>query len=229
MKSETAERLGNWMSYKAFQELDSISEQLGELYQSKKIFPEAKNIFKAFELCKPDKVKVVILGQCPYHNTYISRRDGITTKPYSTGLCFGNDFDVPKRSPSLELIKQAVIESNGMFLDDSCESWAEQGVLCLNSALTVEENLPNSHNLLWQPFTESLLREFSKNNTGIIYILIGSVAGKYYGCLSPFTSQVLTCEHPSRALHEGRPWKSEQVFKQANAALYKISKDIIRW
>ena len=228
MNEKTKQYIGDWQHYKAFQQLDELSAELGKLYSIKKIYPAKENIFKAFHFCQPKDLQVVMMSQDPYSSTYVSRKDG-STKCHATGLCFANNFDVPARSPSLKLLYKSIVDCNYMFLDDSMQSIAEQGVLCLNSALTVEHGLSNSHQALWYEFTTDLLTEISERHTGMVYILIGSRAGSFYEAINKNTSNIFTCEHPSRALHEGREWRSEEVWKQANAALWKISKNQIKW
>ena len=229
MREETKKKLGDWMQFRAFQDLDPIGQELGQLYAVKKIYPEAKNIFRAFEYTQYKNLKMVVLGQDPYNNTFISRRDGITTLPYTTGVAFGNSPLVPAISPSLKLIKKSVVECGYILLEDDLTGWAKQGVLMLNSALTVEANLPNSHQKLWEPFMQNLLKEISDTTPGMIYILIGNRAKSFEPYLNSVTSNVLSCEHPEKALSENRDWRSEQIWKTANELLFKISKEWIRW
>ena len=229
MKEETKKKLGDWMQFKAFQELDSVSQELGQLYAVKKVYPEPRNIFRAFDYIKPENLKIVVVGQDPYNNTFISRRDGVTRLPYATGIAFGNSPLAPVISPSLKLIKKSVVDCGYILLEDDLTGWAKQGVLMLNSALTVEDGQPNSHQKLWEPFTKSLLKEISDRYTGMIYILIGSRAASFQSVLNPVSSNVLTCEHPARAIHEGREWNHGCIWKKANDLLFKIEKSWIRW
>ena len=122
----------------------------------KKYYPERENIFNAFKLCPLYKLKVVILGQDPYH-------DGS-----ATGLAFSNRSDSTTLSPSLRNIFKEVENntSNGLKLDQdpNLERWAKQGVLLLNTALTVEKGNPGSHAKLWDSFTKEVLKKIFEYN-----------------------------------------------------------------
>lgn len=118
----------------------------------------------------------------------------------STGVCFGNKKDVVKLSPSLEIIKEAVIDfeipHNLITFDPTLEEWSKQGILLLNSALTVETNKPNSHSVLWRPFMISLLKNLSAINPGLIYILWGAEAKTFSSYINK-NNIVFKMPHPA--------------------------------
>ena len=136
---------------------------------SLKIFPEKRNIFRCFKYCNPEKIKVVIIGQDPYHG------DG-----QATGLCFGVNPDC-KIPPSLRNINKEMESDMGTTIKDTTlENWAKQGVLLINTALTVMEHCPASHAKLWKPFTEYILAYVNQHTENKIFIAWGAFA---YNCL----------------------------------------------
>lgn len=186
------EYFGKWFKVIDKNELDNVLNIIGKEYRNKLICPTQNNVFKAFELCSYDDLKIVMLGQDPYPQ-----------KDIATGILFGNSFDIPvdKLSPSLEIIKEAVINfeipHNNIIFDHSLESWAKQGILMINSALTVEMNKVGSHTMLWRPFISSLLKNLSINNTGIIYVLFGKQAQTFSPYINKEFNSVLEIEHPA--------------------------------
>lgn len=150
--------------------------------------PHPDNIFKAFELCKYNNLKVVILGQDPYPQ-----------KDIATGIAFGNSTD--EISPSLNILKEACIDftipHNSIIFDNSLESWCKQGVLLLNSALTCELNKPGSHTMIWRPFIKKLLINLSYRESGIIYVLLGDNAKTFLPYINTKYNWVIMEKHPS--------------------------------
>ena len=165
------EYFGDWMSIIDRQELSRVMNILGKEYKVKKICPAQSDVFKSFRLCPLKDLKVVMLGQDPYP------RKGV-----ATGILFGNRADVQEKnlSPSLKVIKEAAINfevpKNSCIFDPTLESWAKQGILMINSALTVEMNKVGSHVMIWRPFIIALLKHLSERETGIIYVLFGRQA-----------------------------------------------------
>ena len=151
MKPVTINQLGDWyQEFPSFWEspgTNNIVKAISSEYQRYKVYPEPQNIFKAFELCQYKDIKAVILGMDPYN-------DG-----NATGLAFG--VNTPKINPSLRKIKDAIETEvyDGLLLeyDYSLEYLARQGVLLLNSALTVKDGIPGSHMHIWQGFIKSIL------------------------------------------------------------------------
>lgn len=173
--------------------------------------PHPDNIFKAFELCKYNNLKVVILGQDPYPQ-----------KDIATGIAFGNSTD--EISPSLNILKEACIDftipHNSIIFDNSLESWCKQGVLLLNSALTCELNKPGSHTMLWRPFIKKLLINLSYRESGLIYILLGDNAKTFEPYINNKYNWVLKEKHPSYYARMNKLMPST-IFKETN----KILKD----
>ena len=186
------EYFGRWMMVIDKGELESVLSKLEPEYKRKPICPAQSNVFKAFEVCPYDNLKVVMLGQDPFPQ-----------KGVATGILFGNkegtrDEDL---SPSLQIIKEAAINfeipHNCIIFDPTLESWAKQGILMINSALTVEMNKVGSHVMLWRPFIASLLKNLSENETGIIYVLFGKQAQTFKPYINKHLNTVLEENHPA--------------------------------
>lgn len=202
------EYFGRWMRVIDKRELESVLSKLGPEYKRKPICPAQSNVFKAFEVCPYDKLKVVMLGQDPYHQ-----------KGVATGILFGNkegtrDEDL---SPSLQVIKEAAINfeipHNCIIFDPTLESWAKQGILMINSALTVEMNKIGSHVMLWRPFIASILKKLSENETGIIYVLFGKQAQTFKPYINKQFNTVLEENHPAYFVRTGEAMP-HTVFEQ---------------
>ena len=184
------EYFGDWIRVINQKELNTVIDVMNRLYGSKKVCPAAENVFRAFDLCPYNELKVVFIGQDPY-----PQRD------VATGILFGNKADVPEDelSPSLEVVKEAAVNfevpHNSIIFDQTLESWARQGILMINSALTVEMNKVGSHTMLWRPFISSLLKNISETNPGLIYVLFGSQAGTFQPYIK--TGTVIKVPHPA--------------------------------
>lgn len=181
------EYFGDWVKVIDMPLLNKTVDTLNYLYSKKSIMPEYSNIFKAFTLTSLDNLKVVFIGQDPYPQ-----------KGVATGLLFGNKC-VPL-SPSLEVIKEAAINyelpHSPYIFDITLESWAKQGILMINSALTVEVNKVGSYTMLWRPFMTKLLENISYVNPGIMYVLFGSQAQTF----EPYIGKdnvILKVSHPA--------------------------------
>ena len=183
---------GDWMRVINRTELLKVLDILGLEYKSKVICPNQKDVFKAFKLCSFNDLKMIFLGYDPYPQ-----------KNVATGILFGNKEDVEedKLSTSLKVIKEAAINfevpHNCIIFDQTLESWAKQGILMLNSALTVEMNMVGSHVMLWRPFISSLLNEISSRCTGIIYVLFGKQAQTFIPYINIKNNTVIKIEHPA--------------------------------
>ena len=184
------EYFGDWIRVINQKELNTVIGTMNRIYSSKKVCPAAENVFRAFDLCPYNELKVVFVGQDPYPQ-----------KDVATGILFGNRADVPEDelSPSLKVVKEAAVNfeipHNSIIFDQTLESWARQGILMINSALTVEMNKVGSHTMLWRPFISSLLKNISETNPGLIYVLFGSQAGTFQPYIK--TGTVIKVPHPA--------------------------------
>lgn len=186
------EYFGDWIRVIDKNLLVSILKVLDKEYKVKSICPEQNKVFRAFELCPYNNLKVVAVGQDPYPQ-----------KGVATGILFGNNKEVAEEnlSPSLQVIKEAAINfeipHNCIIFDQTLESWAKQGILMINSALTVEMNKVGSHVMLWRPFIARLLENLSKSNTAIIYVLFGKQAQTFKPYINGKFNHIIEVEHPA--------------------------------
>lgn len=186
------EYFGRWMRVIDKKELLAILSKLEIEYKRKPICPMQGDVFKAFKLCPYDNLKVVMLGQDPYPQ-----------KGVATGLLFGNKKEVDEEnlSPSLQIVKEAAINleipHKSIIFDQTLESWAKQGILMINTALTVEMNRIGSHVMLWRPFVANLLKKLSENETGIIYVLFGKQAQTFKPYINKQFNIILEENHPA--------------------------------
>ena len=166
---ELSEYFGDWLTVIDVNELNKVVAKLNTVYQVKPVVPDYKDIFKAFTLCSRHDCKVVFLGQDPYPQRGVA-----------TGVLFGNKEGTTELSPSLEIVREPAINYEmphpPLKFDITLESWARQGILMLNSALTCEMNKVGSHVMLWRPFMSKLLHNLSNKETGLVYVLFGEQA-----------------------------------------------------
>lgn len=180
----------SWTKVIDINELNRVTRIIGNI--QKPICPSFPEVFKAFTLCSYENLKVIMLGKDPYPQ-----------KNVATGILFGNksEVDINNLSPSLKIIKEASINfelnHNSIIFDQTLESWANQGVLMINSALTVEMNKIGSHTMLWRPFITKLLKNLSEWNTGIIYVLFGEQAKTLKPYINKNTNIILEEKHPA--------------------------------
>ena len=188
-------------------------------YATRQIFPPADDIFNAFHLTPLHEVKVVILGQDPYHN------DG-----QAHGLCFSvkPDVDIP---PSLVNIYQELHDDLGCYIPNNgyLTKWAKQGVLMLNTVLTVRAHQANSHRGMgWEQFTDAAIRILNEQDRPIVFILWGSPAQKKAQMLNNPKHLILKAPHPS-PLSAYRGFFGSRPFSQTNEFLVKNGLEPIDW
>lgn len=182
-----------------------------EIAAGYKIYPPQSQTFRAFSLCPPDKLKVVILGQDPYH-------DGS-----ANGLAFANNDDAIRISPSLRSIVTAVetdYDTLCLGFDHSLESWAEQGVLLLNTALSVRKGVAGSHLAAWRPFTEQVLKTISFEYPKTVFVLWGKKAQAFKPLLH-VQDRIVEAPHPAAELYAGGEagFYTSQTFRRINVLL----------
>ncbi len=183
------------------------------------VYPAARNIFRAFDKCDLDRLKVVIIGQDPYHGP-----------GQANGLCFSVNAGVPF-PPSLRNIFKEIHDDLGGPLPSTGEldRWAEQGVLLLNASLTVREGQPNSHSDKgWQIFTDAVVGALGEVKQDIVYMLWGAFAQRKGERLDPAHNLILKAAHPSPlSAHNG--FFGCRHFSKANEYLVQRSKTPIQW
>lgn len=187
--------------------------------QGKVIYPESKNIFNAFNTTPLERVKVVIIGQDPYHGP-----------GQAHGLCFSVKPGVPA-PPSLKNIFKELERDLNMPVPSHgyLQSWAEQGVLLLNATLTVEQGRAGSHQGKgWEEFTDRAIQLVNEHCSGVVFLLWGSYAQKKGQWVDPHKHLILRSPHPS-PLSAHRGFIGNGHFSNANAYLQQQGKTPIDW
>lgn len=188
-------------------------------YKTQKIFPPANLIFNAFDKCPFDEVKVVIIGQDPYHNI-----------GQANGLSFSVNEGI-KIPPSLLNIYKEIESDLGKTISKSgnLEHWSKQGVLLLNATLTVRAHTPASHQGKgWEQFTDTVINTLSKECTGLVFLLWGNYAQQKGKNIDANKHLVLKSPHPS-PLSAHRGFFGNKHFSTANDYLIKHNKKPINW
>ncbi len=196
-----------------------LTEFVRQEYATKQVFPPGKEIFKAFDSCSLQNVKVVIIGQDPYHGV-----------GQANGLCFSvNDgVQIP---PSLLNIYKEINREYGtpIPLSGNLQRWAEQGVLLLNATLTVEAHKAGSHqNKGWESFTDAAIQAVAQRREHIVFMLWGSYAQKKGAFIDPLKHCILTSPHPS-PLSAHRGFIGNGHFMKANQYLEQHGISPINW
>ena len=189
-------------------------------YATKRCFPLESEIFAAFNHCPFDKVKVVIIGQDPYHGL-----------GQANGLCFSvNDgINFP---PSLINIFKEIQSDLGLPIPISgnLERWAEHGVLLLNATLTVRESEAGSHQKKgWETFTDAVIQKISDEKENIVFLLWGGFAKKKGSKINRTKHHVLETGHPSPLSANRGLWFGNKHFSKTNTYLQSLGKETIKW
>lgn len=193
---------------------------VSEKQSGKTIYPPGSLIFNAFNSTPFDEVKVVILGQDPYHGP-----------GQAMGLCFSVPKGVPK-PPSLENIFRELEDDLGIPVPPhgDLQKWAHQGVFLLNAALTVRAYQANSHkDIGWHRFTDAVIRKLSERREGLIFLLWGGFAKKKIHLIDQMKHHVLQAGHPSPLSANRGYWFKNHHFSKVNEILKSQGKDPIDW
>lgn len=188
-------------------------------YQTTTVYPPGRLIFNAFNLCPYDKVKVVIIGQDPYHGP-----------GQAHGLCFSVNDGVPY-PPSLQNIFKEIHDDTGAALPatGNLTRWAEQGVLLLNATLTVRAHCAGSHQRQgWEEFTDAAIRALAEHRDHLVFILWGAYAQKKGAFIDRNRHLVLSSVHPS-PLSAYHGFFGNHHFSRANAYLQEHGETPICW
>ena len=196
-----------------------LYEKVREEYQIHTVFPPKEKLFRAYSLCPYEKLKVVILGQDPYHNY-----------GQAQGLSFSVGRGVPF-PPSLQNIFKELQDDIGCKIPSSGEldAWGRQGVLLLNTVLTVRAHEANSHRGIgWEEFTDATIRAIEEKEDPVVYILWGSSAQSKQKMICQRRRLVLTAPHPS-PLSSYRGFFGSKPFSRCNDYLRKEGLEEIDW
>ena len=189
-------------------------------YQTAICYPPGRLIFNAFNLCPFDKVKVVIIGQDPYHGP--GQAHGL-----SFSVCDGVPFP-----PSLQNIFKEIQQDMGtpIPITGNLTRWAEQGVLLLNATLTVREHQPGSHQRHgWEQFTDAAIKALNAHRDNLVFILWGGYARSKASLIDASRHLVLQSAHPSPMSANKGGWCGNHHFSRANAYLVEHGQEPINW
>jgi uracil-DNA glycosylase len=197
-----------------------LTESVRNEYKNGLCFPPAKLVFNAFNLCPFDKVKVVILGQDPYHEQ---------------GQAMGLSFSVPEGimlPPSLQNIYKEIQSDLGKPIPTSGDltRWAKQGVLLLNATLTVRAHAANSHQALgWQNFTDAAIAALSNHRKHVVFMLWGGFARSKKRLIDANRHFIIESVHPSPLSANRGGWFGQHQFSRCNAYLKQLGLDEVDW
>lgn len=195
-----------------------LTNKVRQQYQEQTVYPAPANVFQAFNLCPFDRVKVVIVGQDPYHGP-----------GQANGLCFAVN-DGTALPPSLKNIFKEIHQDLGInpLPSGDLSRWAEQGVLMLNSVLTVLANKPASHaGQGWEVFTDSVIQALNRDRQHIVYLLWGKYAQNKGAVIDRSQNLVLESAHPSPLA--GGAFFGHHHFSQCNQYLEQHGQVAIDW
>ena len=197
-----------------------LEEFVIEEYSQNICFPESDVIFEAFNRVRLDNVKVVILGQDPYHGPNQAH-----------GLCFSVKEGVKVPPSLINIFKELESDLNKPFQPQgNLEHWANQGVLLLNAVLTVRANTAASHqNKGWEKFTNKVIEGISENREHVVFLLWGGYAKKKEALIDSSKHLILTGGHPSPLSANRGHWFGNKHFSKTNEYLTKHGKEPVNW
>lgn len=196
-------------------DFDKILERLlSERDEGKRFTPPLKYAFRAFEECPEKDLKIVMIGQDPYPHLGVA--DGIAFSCSLTG----------KSQPSLKnmfgAIEETVHQGFPTHQDPDLTRWANQGVLCLNTALTTQVDKIGTHYDIWKDFIMYVIDMLSLTNSGLIFMLLGKQAQELESVIGSH-HHILTASHPASAAYTGGKWDCNDIFNKANELLEKMN------
>lgn len=189
-------------------------------YQSHSCYPPGNQIFNAFNQCSFDNVKVVVIGQDPYHG-----------KGQAHGLCFSVNNGIAHPPSLINIFKELEQDINKPYPESgSLLHWANQGVLLLNATLTVRENQAGSHQSKgWEQFTDMVIKSVSDKKENVIFLLWGSFAKQKQKLIDKEKHFVLTSGHPSPLSANRGYWFGNRHFSKTNSLLEQVGQQPISW
>lgn len=212
-----------------FQKIKLFLQQ--EIKDNQTFFPPPKNIFEAFQQTPFKKLKVIILGQDPYHSVEFQDQ---TKLPHAHGLSFSIPIEAKKVPPSLKNIYKEIKQDLGKqnFIiptHGNLTKWAKQGVLLLNSTLTVRAHQANSHSKIgWQEFTDTVIKNISKNSEHKVFILWGNYARSKKELIDQSKHLILESPHPS-PFSANKGFFGSKPFSKTNQYLQSTNQETIDW
>ena len=204
--------------YPKIDELNNMIKEIDEQRLTKTIYPPKEQVFRVFDLPLKD-IKVVILGQDPYHNP-----------DQACGLSFSVNDGVPLPKSLINIYKE-LHDDLGIkpAKTGNLESWFKQGVFLLNAVLTVEKNSPASHSKMgWENFTDYIIENISEKNENVVFVLWGAYARSKNKLIDPSKHKIIESAHPS-PLSAYRGFFGSKVFSQINSYLAENDRETINF
>ena len=205
-------------NYPKIDELNNMIKEIDEQRLTKTIYPPKEQVFRVFDLPLKD-IKVVILGQDPYHNP-----------DQACGLSFSVNDGVPLPKSLINIYKE-LHDDLGIkpAKTGNLESWFKQGVFLLNAVLTVEKNSPASHSKIgWENFTDYIIENISEKNENVVFVLWGAYARSKNKLIDPSKHKIIESAHPS-PLSAYRGFFGSNVFSQINSYLAENDRETINF
>ncbi len=210
--------------FKSFIFSSEFTDILSKLYElsvaDKRFTPTLKQLFRAFEECPYDELKVVFIGQDPYPQLGVA--DGISFS------CSNTNKVQPSLRYIFEEIERTVYQEFPSYQDPDLTRWSKQGILMLNTALTVEVGKIGSHYDIWKSFTAYLLDWLNNYNPGLIYVYMGKKAEEWSE-LTNDNNYKFTVKHPASAAYNGSKWDSNDIFNKISKLVEENNGQKIVW
>ena len=189
-------------------------------YRHDTCYPPRKQIFNAFNHCLFNDLKVVIIGQDPYHGP-----------GQANGLCFSVNDGIQHPPSLINIFKEIESDLNKSYpKSGNLERWAKQGVLLLNATLTVRAHRAGSHQKKgWETFTDAIIKSISLNKENVIFLLWGSFAKKKSSLIDTNKHHILTCGHPSPLSANRGYWFGNKHFSKTNSLLETMAMKPVDW
>ena len=199
---------------------DSLSEFIKTEYKQYACYPKGSEIFAAFDYCSFDNLKVVIIGQDPYHGPN-----------QANGLCFSVHDGISHPPSLINIFKELSTDLQIAYPQSgNLEKWAKQGVLLLNATLTVRANEAGSHQKKgWETFTDSVIQQISTEKDAVVFLLWGGFAKQKMKLIDVTKHFVLTSGHPSPLSANRGYWFGNKHFSKTNRVLENMKLPIIEW
>lgn len=199
---------------------EQLTEFVKQEYQTQTCYPKGKEIFAAFDHCTFENLKVVIIGQDPYHGPN-----------QANGLCFSVHDEIAHPPSLINIFKEIETDLGKPYpKSGNLERWADQGVLLLNATLTVRAHQAGSHqNKGWETFTDAVIKTVSEHKKDVVFLLWGGFAKKKVKLIDTQKHHVLTSGHPSPLSANRGYWFGNQHFSQCNTFLKSKDLETIDW
>ncbi|MBQ0768702.1 MAG: uracil-DNA glycosylase [Bizionia sp.] len=198
----------------------NLMQFIEEDYAVSNCFPSEEDVFKAFEMCAFNEIKVVIIGQDPYHNFN-----------QANGLCFSVSDGIAHPPSLINIFKEIEADLGKAYpKSGNLERWAKQGVFLLNATLTVRAHEAGSHQKKgWEQFTDAVIKVISDHNEDVIFLLWGGFAKKKAKLIDASKHTILSSGHPSPLSANRGYWFGNSHFSMVNAILQDQEKSVINW